>query len=225
MKKKFPLPLYLSFSVSFFSLLVLGTWQLNKNFIVNKNYKNYETKNQENLLKLLSLPDNIENLTYVKFGKVKTTNKFLYLEPRTFKGKVGYHKISVVQIEDKNLLVNEGFITSKELSNESILKKQEIEGYIITVPEPKFFELKNDKENKVWYSLQLNDFEKEFDLKLSKYILYQQGYKEDNKLVSVVPNLVSNVNHLNYALTWFFLSISLFIVFFLFFTKNYKKYE
>ena len=225
MKKKFPLPLYLSFSVSFFSLLVLGTWQLNKNFIVNKNYKNYETKNQENLLKLFSLPDNIENLTYVKFGKVKTTNKFLYLEPRTFKGKVGYHKISVVQIEDKNLLVNEGFITSKELSNESILKKQEIEGYIITVPEPKFFELKNDKENKVWYSLQLNDFEKEFDLKLSKYILYQQGYKEDNKLVSVVPNLVSNVNHLNYALTWFFLSISLFIVFFLFFTKNYKKYE
>ena len=104
-------------------------------------------------------------------------------------------------------------------------KKHEIEGYIITVPEPKFFELKNDIENKVWYTLKLEDFEKEFDLKLSKYILYQQRGKENNKFKSVVPNLVSNVNHLNYALTWYFLGIALFIVFFLFYIKNYKKYE
>ena len=49
--------------------------------------------------------------------------------------------------------------------------------------------------------------------------------KEDNKFKPVVPNLVSNVNHLNYALTWYFLSIALFIVFFLFYMKNHKKYE
>ena len=73
--------------------------------------------------------------------------------------------------------------------------------------------------------MKIIDFEKEFDLKLSPYILYQQGYKEDNKLKAVVPNLVSNVNHLNYALTWFLLSFTLFIIFFLFFKKNYKKYE
>ena len=75
------------------------------------------------------------------------------------------------------------------------------------------------------HTLNLEDFEKEFDLKLSQYILYQQRGKEDNKFKSVVPNLVSNVNHLNYALTWYFLSIALFIVFFLFYMKNHKKYE
>ena len=225
MKKNFPLALYLSFSVSIFLLLVLGTWQLNKNFIVYKNNKNFKNKNQENSLKLFSLPDKIEDLTYVKFNKVNLTNNFLYLEPRTFKGEVGYHKISVIKVDEKYLLVNEGFITSKEFRNNNIKKQQEIEGYIITVPEPKFFELKNDIINKIWYTLRLEDFEKEFDLKLSQYILYKQGYREDNKLVAVVPNLVSNVNHLNYALTWFFLSISLFMVFYLFFTKNYKKYE
>ena len=225
MKKNFPLALYLSFSVSIFLLLVLGTWQLNKNFIVNKNNKNFKNKNQENSLKLFSLPDKIEDLTYVKFNKVNLTNNFLYLEPRTFKGEVGYHKISVIKVDEKYLLVNEGFITSKEFRNNNIKKKQEIEGYIITVPEPKFFELKNDIINKIWYTLKLEDFEKEFDLKLSKYILYQQRGKENNKFKSVVPNLVSNVNHLNYALTWYFLSIALFIVFFLFYIKNYKKYE
>ena len=138
---------------------------------------------------------------------------------------MGYHKISVVQVDGKNLLVNEGFIAHKELSKRNINRNKEIEGYIIKVPEPKFFELKNDAVKKVWYTLKLDDFEKEFDLKLSPYILYQQGYNEDNKLKSVMPNLVSNVNHLNYALTWFFLSFALFIIFFIFFKKNYKKYE
>ena len=225
MKKNFPLALYLSFAVSTFLLLVLGTWQLNKNFIVNKNNENFKNKNQENSLILFSLPDKIEDLTYVKFNKVNLTNNFFYLEPRTFKGEVGYHKISVIKVDEKYLLVNEGFITSKEFRNNNIKKKQEIEGQIITVPEPKFFELKNDIINKIWYTLKLEDFEKEFDLKLSKYILYQQRGKENNKFKSVVPNLVSNVNHLNYALTWYFLSIALFIVFFLFYIKNYKKYE
>ena len=225
MKKKSSLPLCFSFSVSIFILLLLGTWQLNKNFVKNKNNEYYANKNKENSLKLFSIPDKIENLTYVQFFKVRQTKNFLYLEPRTFKGKVGYHRISVVQINGKNLLVNEGFVTYKELQKGNIKKNQEIEGYIIKVPKPKFFELKNDTKNKVWYTLKLIDFEKEFDLKLSPYILYQQEYKEDYKLKAVVPNLVSNVNHLNYALTWFLLSFTLFIVFFLFFKKNYKKYE
>ena len=225
MKNNFPLALYLSFSVGIFLLLVLGTWQLNKNFIVNKNNKNFKNRNQENSSILFSLPDKIEDLTYVKFSKANLTNNFLYLEPRTFKGQVGYHKISVINVDGKYLLLNEGFITSKEFIYNNIKKKYEIEGYIITVPEPKFFELKNDIKNKVWYTLKLEDFEKEFDLKLSKYILYQQEGKKDNKFKAVLPNLVSNVNHLNYALTWYFLSIALFIVFFLFYIKNYKKYE
>ena len=222
MKKNFPLALYLSFSVGIFLLLVLGTWQLNKNFVVNKNFKN---RNQENSLTLFSLPDKIEDLTYVKFSKVNLTNNFLYLEPRTFKGQVGYHKISVIQVDGRYLLMNEGFITAKEFIYNNIKKKYEIEGYIIKVPEPKFFELKNDALKKVWYTLKLDDFEKEFDLKLSPYILYQQGSKEDNEFKPVVPNLVSNINHLNYAFTWYFLSIALFIVFFLFYIKNHKKYE
>ena len=57
MKKNFPLALFLSFSVSIFLLLVLGTWQLNKNFVVNKNNKNFKNRNQENAVILFSLPD------------------------------------------------------------------------------------------------------------------------------------------------------------------------
>ena len=65
----------------------------------------------------------MKDLTYIKFDKVRTTDYFLYLEPRTYNGKVGYHKISVVQIDGKNLLVNEGFIAYKEASKSKYQKK------------------------------------------------------------------------------------------------------
>ena len=61
MKKNFPLALYMSFSVSIFLLLVLGTWQLNKNFVVNKNNKSFKNRNQENALILFALPDKISS--------------------------------------------------------------------------------------------------------------------------------------------------------------------
>ena len=117
MKKKSTLSLYLTFSISIFLLWILGTWQLNKNFIISKNNKNYQNIDKKNSLKLFSLPEKIEDLAYIKFDKVRFTDNFLYLEPRTYNGKVGYHKISVVQVDGKNLLVNEGFIANKELSS------------------------------------------------------------------------------------------------------------
>ena len=112
--------------MSIFLLLVLGTWQLNKNLVVNKNNKNFKNRNQENALILFSLPDKKEDLTYVKFSKVNLTNNFVYLEPRTFKGQIGYHKISVIEVDGRYLLINEGFITVKEFINKNIKKNMKL---------------------------------------------------------------------------------------------------
>ena len=62
MKKKSTLPLYFTFSISIFLLWTLGTWQLNKNFKISKNNKNYQSIDRRNSLKLFSLPERIENL-------------------------------------------------------------------------------------------------------------------------------------------------------------------
>ena len=80
MKNNFPLALYLSFSVGIFLLLVLGTWQLNKNFIVNKNNKNFKNRNQGNSLILFSLPDKIEDLIGRKIS-FYLASKFLSDKP------------------------------------------------------------------------------------------------------------------------------------------------
>ena len=55
--------------------------------------------------------------------------------------------------------------------------------------------------------------------KLSKYILYQQNM-DTNERVSVIPNIVTDINHLNYALTWYFLCLTLCVIFFIYFKKD-----
>ena len=225
MKKNFPLPLFLCFSIGIFLLWILGTWQLNKNFSISKNNERLKVNNKSNVSKV-TIEDDIDDLTYVEFNEITQTNKYFFLEPRTLKGKVGFHKISIFKIQEKYLLVNQGFTSSKNLIKTNKNKDSKIiEGYIIRIPKPKFFELKNDIEKKIWYTLNVSDFENEFDIKLSPYMLYQQNFKKKHNYTPVMPNLVSRVNHLNYALTWYLLSLSLCIIFFIFFRKNYKNYE
>ena len=223
MNKNFPLPLFLCFSISVFLILVLGTWQLNKDFFISQNNERFKVNNKSNISKV-TLTDDIEDLTYVKFDKVTETNKYFFLEPRTLNGKVGFHRISIFKIEGKYLLINQGFTASKNLKVNKNKDSKNIEGYIIKIPEPKFFELKNDREKNFWYTLNVSDFENEFNIELSPYILYQQNFKNNN-YTPVMPNLVSRVNHMNYAMTWYFLSLSLCTIFFIFFRKNYKNYE
>jgi cytochrome oxidase assembly protein ShyY1 len=221
MKNNFSIPFFISFSISIFLLWILGTWQLNKNYIQNKNNNKFAKNNSINFLKIANLERDIKDLTYVKLSGIDFTNKHLFLEPRTLKGKVGFHKIIVVIFKNKYLLVNQGFTLIKNKINYKNMNNNNIEGYIIKIPKPKFFELENDVKNKIWYTLKKTDFEQEFNVKLSPYILYQQNVT-NNKIKPVLPNIVSKINHLNYALTWYFLSLSLCVIFFIYFKKNYE---
>ena len=225
MKKKLEFSLFFSLSISVFLLWVLGTWQINKHSILKKNNTLYNSS-KLNVLKVDNFDINIRDLTYIKADSIKLFDKYLYLEPRTRNGVVGFHRITVYKIKNNYLLVNEGFVKEKFYENHQNNKKVLLEGYIIKIPKPKIFELKNDKEKKIWYTLDLEDLKKEFGLPLSPYILYRQNFKPEDTNEAVMPNIVSKkINHFNYALTWYFLSLSLCVIFYIYFKKNYCNYE
>jgi len=224
MKKIFPLPLFLFFSISIFILWILGTWQLNKNYFYDKNNIIFNNSSKSIATKVSNLKSNLDNLTFVEIEGEELIGKTIYLEPRTFKGQVGYHEISAFKVNEDYLLINKGFINAKPEKKKNSIKRK-VEGYIIKVPEPKFFELKNYIKNNTLYTLNLEDFKNEFKLKLSSYILYEQNIKDQKVRKPVLPNLVSNINHLNYALTWYFLSLSLCVIFFIYFKKTFINYE
>ena len=55
----------------------------------------------------------LKNLEIIKIKAEILEDKSLFFEPRTYKGKVGYHKLTPLKVEDKYVLVNRGFTTQK----------------------------------------------------------------------------------------------------------------
>ena len=216
MKKINSLPLFINFSISFFILCILGTWQLNKNYILKKNNLIFN-ESLKSPKQIYNFKEDIPNLTFIKFKGLEIKDKALFFEPRTYKGKVGYHKVVPYKVGNKYILVNKGFTLDKYKKKNN---EQNIEGIIIEIPKPKFFELENDFKNNKWYTLSKKDIEKKTGFKLSPYIVYKQNMIKGTNLVAVKPNLISKVNHLNYALTWYFLSITLCVIFSIYYNKN-----
>ena len=53
--------------------------------------------------------------------------------------------------------------------------------------------------------------EKFLNIKLEPLLIYEMN-SSSKEIINVKPNTVSNINHLNYALTWFMLAISLSVI-------------
>ncbi len=110
MKKINSLPLFINFSISFFILCILGTWQLNKNYILKKNNLIFN-ESLKSPKQIYNFKEDIPNLTFIKFKGLEIKDKALFFEPRTYKGKVGYHKVVPYKVGNKYILVNKGLYT------------------------------------------------------------------------------------------------------------------
>ena len=130
---------------------------------------------------------------------------------------VGFHKLVPFNVADKFIMVNRGFTENKVEENSQ--KESSIKGIIIKFPKPSYFELENDLNHNKWNTLEKNDISKYTGLKLENYLMYEI-FDDNNFREAVLPNTISDVNHLQYALTWFLLALTMSIVFFM---KIYKK--
>ena len=81
------------------------------------------------------------------------------------------------------------------------------------------FKPDNDIEENYWFSLNREDILKFTGKEFSKYIIYLDGNYQVPKPKKITAN-ISN-NHKKYALTWFSLAISIFLLYLYFRKKNY----
>ena len=213
------LGVYFVFSVVFFVLLCLGMWQLNKHYIKGHKKTLIDNKLNEEPINLNNFNLNINKAEIVKIKGEFLESKSLFFEPRTYKGKVGYHKLIPIKLGEQYVLVNRGFTADKETESLSNKKIYNIQGIMINFPKPKFFELKNDIKNNQWYTLKLEDISKHLKLSLEPFLIYEIN-SSSNSLVNVKPNYLSEINHLNYAITWFMLAVTLSIIFTFFIRKS-----
>ena len=208
--------LYLSFSLAFFLLLSLGIWQLNKHKIKDYNKGLVALNINKSPKELTSLDKKIDSLEIITVKGELLMDKSIYFEPRTYKGKIGYHLLVPLQVDNKYVLVNKGFTENKIKFYKNT--KEKIDGLIISFPKSKFFELKNDIINNKWYTLDLNQISNFLNLKLEPLLIYEIN-NYSNNTINVKPNTISNINHLNYAITWFLMAITLAIILVIFVRK------
>ena len=119
-KHKNSLSIYFIFSIAFFVLLCLAIWQLNKHYQKTERKNLIDLKFTQEPKYISNLNLNFKSLEIIKVKAEILEDKSLFFEPRTYKGKVGYHKLTPLKVEDKYVLVNRGFTTQKKSDTLSI---------------------------------------------------------------------------------------------------------
>ncbi|MBX9620927.1 MAG: SURF1 family protein [Alphaproteobacteria bacterium] len=190
--------------LSIFIFLGLGTWQV------------YRKVEKEALLKSLertqkATPENLDSLKSITalqpiFAEGHfLAEKTIFLKAKTHQGKSGVYVLNVFQTQGgKYLLVQRGWasyeITALPQGN---LK---VEGVLKTPVLPNYFQPSNEPPSYFWIDLPLISQTLNVPL-LPYYLVATSSFDAEIFPVKPFPSLTNN--HLQYALTWYFLAFAL----------------
>ena len=217
MKHKFLFSVFIIFFI--FVFISLGTWQ-----IIRLNWKNNLILEIEYSLK--NPPVELSKSNEENFLKIKTSGaidfeKQIYLYNLNDSGTPGFEVINPILIGNENYLINRGWIPfeKKNTPEINIFDQNNIIGTLKTQGRKNIFKPDNDIKENYWFSLNREDILKFTGKKFSKYIIYLDGNYQLPKPKKITAN-ISN-NHKKYAMTWFSLAISIFLLYLYFRKKNY----
>ena len=217
MKHKFLFSVFIIFFI--FVFIALGTWQ-----IIRLNWKNNLILEIENSLK--NPPVQLSQSNQKNYLKIKTSGsvdfeKQIYLYSLNDSGTPGFEVFNPIIINGENYLLNRGWIPfeKKNMPEINILDQNNIFGTIKTQGRKNIFKPDNDIKENYWFSLNREDIFKFTGKKFSKYIIYLDGNYQFPRPIKITAN-ISN-NHKKYAMTWFSLAISIFLIYLYFRKKNY----
>jgi surfeit locus 1 family protein len=138
------------------------------------------------------------------------------IELYVFAGQRGYHALSPMLLSNGNyMLVNKGIISEKK--ERAIKIKKVVAGGVLNCDSSrgKNWFIKNDIAANTWFTFNIEEISDELGIKLEKCVLWQEGF--GNKL-SIQP-----MKHLEYAITWFALSLIWLIMCIVYYRQNYNS--
>ena len=215
MRNKLLFSIFVFFFISIF--IALGSWQL-----VRLDWKN-ELLNKIDISLKKEPVDLITNIPE-DYLKIKTSgiidfDKQIYLYTLNEKGAPGFNVINPIMINNKNFLLNRGWIPfNKKNTNEiNILDHKSILGTLKKQSKASRFKPANDINDNYWFTLDRDDVFKYTNKKFSPFVIYL-----NNNLGLPKPKIITvNISnsHKKYAVTWFSLALSIFL-FYLYVRKN-----
>ena len=215
MKNKLLFSVFVFFFISIF--IALGSWQL-----IRLDWKNELLNKIDSSLK--KEPVDLMTNVHEDYLKIKTSgiidfNKQIYLYSLNEKGAPGFNVVNPIIINNKNFLLNRGWISfDKKSSKEiNIFDNKIILGTLKKQIKASRFKPANDIKNNYWFTLDRNDVFKYTNKNFSPFIIYLNNNLELPKPKIITVNIPNS--HKKYAITWFSLALSIFF-FYLYVRKN-----
>ena len=217
MKNKFLFSVFVYFII--LVLLSLGCWQLYR-----LNWKLNLIQEIENSLK--NDPIELSKANEKNFLRIQTSgeidfDKQIYLYNLNENGKPGFEVVNPILINDKNYLINRGWIpfNQKDKPEINLVDEIKIIGTLKLQSKASTFKPENDIEKNYWFTLDRDDVFKYTGKNFSNFIIYLNGDYNIPKPKVITAN-ISN-NHKKYAITWFSMAISILLIYLYFRRKNY----
>ena len=215
MKNKLLFSVFVFFFILIF--IALGSWQL-----IRLDWKNELLNKINDSLK--KEPVDLMTNVHDDYLKIKTSgiidfDKQIYLYSLNEKGVPGFNVVNPIIINNKNFLLNRGWISfDKKNSKEiDIIDNKIILGTLKKQIKASRFKPVNDIKNNYWFTLDRNDIFKYTNKNFSPFIIYLNNNLELPKPKIITVNIPNS--HKKYAITWFSLALSIFF-FYLYVRKN-----
>ena len=214
------------FWLTFFSLpslavlLMLGFWQLDR--LAWKTALIESFNDRANAAAVLP-PDPAADLTRLEFRNLDLTGRFLhdrelYLTGRTYEGNAGFHVVAPFQtVAGKLVLVNRGWVSEAYREPESrqfsVTDEQVSLRAVLRLPQQKgYFVPENDPANGFWFTLKPDEMASFLKLDEAVTTYYADVVRTSEVLtlpIAAETRIEVRNTHLNYALTWFGVALSL----------------
>ena len=209
--------------------MYLGSWQLHrlewKTELLNS-IKDGQTEDY------IEYPFDIKNndFSYKKSsisGKIDQSKELHFFNINSY-GQSGYNIIVPLLTKGRTVYIDLGWtnftdINSKEFMFRSLNGELDFKGILIYSKERRLFSPKPDTIKNNWYLMNIKEMDQFTKLNSEKYIfrVVEQEYYLDllNEFTAInIPN-----NHLQYAITWFALAISIAAMYIIYIYKNILK--
>ena len=213
---------------AFFTLMMLGTWQIDRLGQKNDLLKKIQ-RVSEDITDLKDVNIDDSNLDDWLYRKIKIHGDFISQEnifvfthlsdPRGKFGGAGYWVLSPFKSDEGNIIViNRGFIPQNIFdqfsSSTNKYKENIVTGYVRKFEKENIFTPDKNIEDRILYLFEKNDIKKLFRIKkIEPYFIDQvdeyNSLPQSNETQLKFPN-----NHLSYAITWYGLATALLFIYF-----------
>ena len=213
---------------AFFTLMMLGTWQIDRLGQKNDLLKKIQ-RESEDITDLKDANIDDSNLDDWLYRKIKIHGDFISQEnifvfthlsdPRGKFGGAGYWVLNPFKSDEGNIIIiNRGFIPQNIYdqfsSSANKYKENIVTGYVRKFEKENIFTPDKNIEDRILYLFEKNDIKKLFRIKkIEPYFIDQvdeyNSLPQSNETQLKFPN-----NHLSYAITWYGLATALLFIYF-----------